>query len=204
MTFVKWIAGAAALGVALLLGSGPISSSAQAGYVVTFKEVGSDVVATGSGTLDVTDLKFIAVGPLRGLILPLIAGIVTGPAVNTSVDFYIGTITGPASFGISDLILASSGSGDIVGIQGTFDLLIVPEGYVSGNILSNTSTWLNETFLDLGVTPGTYVWTWGIDQHADSFTLVIGAVPEPASLALLGTALAVLLLARARRRIRHP
>src|SRR4051812_43043769 len=106
MTFVKWIAGAAALGVALLLGSGPISSSAQAGYVVTLKEVGSDVVATGSGTLDVTDLKFIAVGPLRGLILPLIAGIITGPAVNTSVDFYIGTITGPASFGISDLILA--------------------------------------------------------------------------------------------------
>src|SRR5689334_18224417 len=98
MTSVKWIAGAAALGMALLLGSGPSSSLAQAGYVVTFKEAGSDVVATGSGTLDVTDLNFVGIGPLRGFVLPLIAGIVTGPVVNTSVDFHIGTITGPASF----------------------------------------------------------------------------------------------------------
>ena len=48
MTFVKRIVGATALGAALLLGSGPISSPAQA-YILTLKEVGNDVVATGNG-----------------------------------------------------------------------------------------------------------------------------------------------------------
>ena len=55
MTFVKRIAGAA-LGAALLLGSGPFSLSAQAGYVVTLKEEGGNVVATGGGPLNLTGL----------------------------------------------------------------------------------------------------------------------------------------------------
>jgi hypothetical protein len=38
--FVKRMAGAAALGAALLLGSGLLASPAQAGYVVTLEEVG--------------------------------------------------------------------------------------------------------------------------------------------------------------------
>jgi hypothetical protein len=65
----------------------------------------------------------------------------------------------------------------------------VPSGYVSGNLLSSTSTWDNATFTSLGVTPGTVVWTWGSGAHADSFTLQIGpttATPEPTSLTLLG------------------
>jgi hypothetical protein len=73
--------------------------------------------------------------------------------------------------------------------------LIVPIGYVSGSALSDTSTYDNATFNSLGVTPGTYVWTWGSGANADSFTLNIGAavVPEPSSLLLLGAAFAVLL-----------
>src|SRR4051812_47094405 len=43
MTFLKQIAGAAALGAALLTSF--FSSPTQAGYVVTLQEVGSDVVA---------------------------------------------------------------------------------------------------------------------------------------------------------------
>jgi hypothetical protein len=62
MTFMKRIMGAAALGVTLLLGTGPISSPAQAGYVVTLEELGGDVVATGSGPLDLTGLSFLASG----------------------------------------------------------------------------------------------------------------------------------------------
>jgi hypothetical protein len=124
------------------------------------------------------------------------------------IDVYSGFI-GPTSFGIGDLGflsgLPSSGSGDMVGIAGGLDpsinVLEVPDGYVSNSALSNSSTWLNDTFSSLGVTPGTYEWTWGPGPN-QNFTLIIGAtaIPEPASAALLGAALAGLLLTGARRR----
>src|SRR3954454_8239091 len=50
--FMKRIMGAAALGAALMLGSGLLASPAQAGYIVTLKQVGGNVVATGSGRID--------------------------------------------------------------------------------------------------------------------------------------------------------
>src|SRR4051794_29994885 len=56
MTFAKRIAGTAALGVVLLLG--PLTSQAQAGYVVTLEQVGPNVVANGSGPIDLTGLTF--------------------------------------------------------------------------------------------------------------------------------------------------
>src|SRR5215213_5042216 len=101
------------------------------------------------------------------------------------------------SFGSGDLPFpsgsASSGSGDIVGVIGGLDELHVPDGYLSNGALSNSSTWSNQTFSSLGVTPDTYEWTWGTGAHQDFFRLVIvspAAVPEPASAALLGAALA--------------
>ena len=48
--------------------------------------------------------------------------------------------------------------------------------------MSETSTYLNTTFATLGLTPGEYVYRWGTGEHADSFTIVIGApVPEPST-----------------------
>jgi putative SOS response-associated peptidase YedK len=43
-------------------------------------------------------------------------------------------------------------------------------GYASDDALgTSTDTWDNATFASLGVTPGTYVWTWGTDAD-QSFT----------------------------------
>ena len=45
-------------GVALAAGLGLSVAQAQAGYVVTLEQVGSDVVATGSGPIDLASLIY--------------------------------------------------------------------------------------------------------------------------------------------------
>jgi len=57
-------------------------------------------------------------------------------------------------------------------------ILVVPVGYVSGHALSNSMTFNNATLASLGVTPGTYVWTWG-DGADQNFTLQIGSLGVP-------------------------
>ena len=67
----------------------------------------------------------------------------------------------------------------------------MPQGYVSGGALSDSMTFNNATFASLGVTPGTYVWTWGTGAN-QNFTLQIGpaGVPDAGStLSLLSFAL---------------
>jgi hypothetical protein len=63
--------------------------------------------------------------------------------------------------------------------------IIVPSGYVSDTALSDSSTYALENFVLLGVTPGTYKWTWGTGAD-QSFTLQIGT-PLPAALPLFAT-----------------
>jgi hypothetical protein len=167
----------------------------QAGYVVTLSEQNGNVVATGSGTIDLTDLTFLAYSEAIAGIIPNEGVIQTGPPQQTGSANYT-EVTGPSSFGSGvEQLVASSGSGDMVTINpfgpGTIG---VPYGYVSGSALSDTSTFDNQTFASLEVTPGTYVWTWGTGADADSFTLDIvapaTAAPEPASLTLLGLGVA--------------
>jgi len=163
---------------------------AQADYIVTLEQVGSDLVATGSGAIDLTGLSFQAtVGTVSG-IFPSIGVINTGPTSFPSTDHYSGTITGPTNFGIGGFNNASSGSGDLVGIDARDDVLTVPQGYVSGSPLSDSSTYPSLTFGSLGVTPGTYVWTWGTGPD-QNFTLQIGPATVPDSGSTLGLLLLV-------------
>ncbi len=206
MALLKRMAGAATLGGALMLGAGLFASPGEAGYVVTLQETGGNVVATGSGPIDLTGLSFAFSGIAESAMASGIGGIVTGVG---AIDVYMG-FTGPTNFGSGDLILADSGSGGLTAIDGTDDQLAVPSGYVSGDPLSDTATYLGQTFLSLGVIPGTYEWSWGTGPNQNIMLIIPGstAVPEPASAALLGTALAGLLLAgtirRATRGVRCP
>ena len=79
-----------------------------------------------------------------------------------------------------------TGSGDPFGIIGTQTQLYVPRNYISGSFLDGSMSFVGQTFASLGVTPGTYVWTWGDATSfngGDSFTLRIGdaKIPEPAT-----------------------
>src|SRR5436309_8465306 len=74
---------------------------AQAGYTVTLQQVGPDVVATGSGAIDLTGLTFYQSGSLNPYVIPHsvllpthgIIGISTGPT-SSSADSYSG-LSGP-------------------------------------------------------------------------------------------------------------
>jgi PEP-CTERM motif-containing protein len=178
----NWIASASALGAAMLVWVGGADTPARAAYVMTLDEEGQNVVATGSGTIDLAGLSLdVANLPIRSQMTPTEAAILSGEG--PGVDFYE-TPTAPANFGGGGFIFASSGSGDLVG-AGPHDIL-VPHGYVSGSFLSDSAIYDDATFASLGVRRGVYKWTWGSGADADSFTLRAGAIPEPATWALLG------------------
>ena len=198
MRFVNRIAGAVTLSMAMMIGWGD-SAPVQAAYTVNLLQQGSDVVANGSGTIDLTGLSFVgnfaAVPPAM---TPLIAYIVTGSTDGGPISHYSG-VSGPTNFGSGFLTDASSGTGDLVGILGSGNELLVPAGFASGSPVSDTATYVNQTFSSLDATPGSYTWTWGSGSD-DSFTLNVGpvAVPEPSSFALLALPLGVFMLLAAR------
>jgi hypothetical protein len=182
-----------------------ITQSARA-YTVRLDQLGANVVANGSGAFNLTGLTFFLPG--IDFTARIRAGggvIITGPPGGSGdVDIYTG-FTGPTSFGSGFFFFPNTGSGDIVRIdaQSSFGgLLAVPPGYVSGTALSDSMTFNNATLASLGVTPGTYVWTWGTGAD-QNFTLQIGpaGVPDAGStLSLLS--LASLGLVALRRKLR--
>src|SRR5262245_46397484 len=96
---------------------------AEAGYTVTLQQVGPNVVATGSGAINLTGLTFShsAAGvnpelrPNGGPPRPFEFEFITTGPTSSSVDIYFSP-TGPTSFGTGGSTSASSGSGNMVGI----------------------------------------------------------------------------------------
>jgi hypothetical protein len=192
---------ATALGAAMAHSLATVSG-ARAAYIVTLLQVGPDVVATGGGSLDLAgllkqpDSRAGAAG-----IFANIGAEITGPASSTPFDQYVGA-TGPTSYGGGERFDANAGSGDLVGVQGSTKGpgeggVAVPDGYRSGDPLSDASFYRGQTFATLGIVEGTYTYRFGAGANADSFTVQIGpAVPEPTSWALLAVGFASLGLAR--------
>ena len=161
------------IALALLIGCGLSLSPAWAGYTVTLQQVGSNVVATGSGAIDLTGLTLRFPAVLVPFVYPSAASIITGDSTRLGAEF-MGTISGPANFGSGGLIYADSGTGDLAGVSlsPSLDVIFVPDGYTNDTFLSDSATYVNATFSSLGVTPGTYEWTWGTGPD-QNFTLQV-------------------------------
>lgn len=181
-----------ALGTALILSA---TSGAQAAVTLTIAPSGANVIATGSGTINLSALTLEFGGSVpNGAVNASFGVIRVGAASN--ITSYMGA-TGPASFGSGVLTASNTGSGDVFQVHGREGALLVPEGYVSEAPLSGTATWNGATLSSLGLTPGTYVYSWGTEGTADSFTVQI--VPEPSHALLSLAGLGTLALRRSRR-----
>jgi len=179
------------VGAALLAMSVFAAPCAEAKYVVTFVQNGSNVLETGHGTLDITDLMRLTNVTSGAFIAPSDGVFQSGPH-GEAMGLFFGDVSGPHSLGAGDPTLATLSTGSPVGISGEmFESVLVFPDYMSGAPLSESSLYLNATFASLQLTPGAYVWSWGSGDHADTFTIDVGAgavggpVPEPSTWAMI-------------------
>lgn len=165
------------------------ASDARAAAIWAFEEVGSSVVGTLSGTLDVSGLTPFPSPSYDNYISPFAAQI-TASGPNSGDDNQPSyAVTGPGSFG-SGLFTGGAATGDEVELVGIRGRLYLPVDY-AGGALSTVLTLSGETFSSLGITPGSYVYSLVTPAGAGdtltvSFTPAgVQAVPLPATLPML-------------------
>jgi hypothetical protein len=160
------------------------SLPAHAGVIFSITEVGSDVFIEGAGSYDLTGANLIGGGVQDGFINSSLGLAVGGPF--QSIDAYQLTLN-PGAFGTGAFVNGLMDTGDVFGLDviGLGGFLTVADGYTSG-ALAGSTTIFGQSFASLGLTRGTFV--YGIPS--DTLTVRVGAIPEPASIALLGLGLA--------------
>lgn len=159
----------------------------------------NDVVVTSSGTVDTTNLVLGSTEVFGGSLQPAPAADPTENAnltigfpfdvnsANQTVDVYFNPnlepVAGPMSFGLSPFTsLPDTGSGDVHGFAanplhpavGHAPYIAVPEGYVSGEVLSSEMTFANRSFVDLGLTEGTYNWSFAGNEVTLTIVVALG------------------------------
>ena len=153
--------------------------SASAPMVVTIYNSGSNVVMSASGTVNLSGLTLVSssVGPFGNGGLGINNATFMCGANGSSGTSYSGFTSTPSNFGTGTGLANSSGTGQAFGV--IFDmtppyLLVVPTGYTSGANISSTQTFTGQTLSSLGLTNGTYTYTWS----GGSIDVVVGG-PAP-------------------------
>jgi len=177
------------------LALGLFTPPSRGGYIITVSPNGPNVVANGSGSLNLTALTLNHHTDFPApFTVPSAGQLVIGRVVFADPIAEYNGLNGAAMlFGSGGQTNVTSGSGLPVGTAGFnngSNTLDVSNSYVSGAQLTSSSTWANTTISGLGLTPGTYTFTWGSGSNADFLEVIIG-VPEPSSLVLAGKALGV-------------
>jgi hypothetical protein len=180
------------LAIAASLGLLVVGGRTEASVLIDISQVGSNVVAVGSGELDLIGLTFDLGLHVTPGVAPIYA--VVGPLPANSFDnvFALQGLSVPGPLGpgnptcnpVGDLCLPSSGTGDTFGIgigSASLPALYVPFGYTPGSPMSGSSTFSGQTLASMGLTPGTYQYTWS----SDSLTVKIGTVPELSTWAMM-------------------
>jgi hypothetical protein len=182
-----------------------LSAPARAALIITAEEVGSDVVFTYSGSIDLTGAPVPTVSGAGAFINPSVPALSFRTYASGAADGYLLPSPPPAfaAFGAGGANTPDSQSGDILRISGSGSghEINLPSGYTSGSALSGSMTFNSDSFATLGLTPGVYVWdltfTGGPAQDA-----TITVVPEPSAAIGIGALLALARGADRRRRTR--
>jgi hypothetical protein len=159
-----------------------LPASAQAAITIDINQVGTSVVAAGSGSFNTIGLTTYSTGNQGGSFINAASGVVSvGAAAPIKI---LSGVSGPTLGFLQGPTFASSSSGDTFGISQYLGAIYLPANYQSNAALSGSSTYLNTTLASLGLRAGQYVFR----SAADTVTLNIGAtgaVPEPATWAMM-------------------
>ncbi len=158
-----------------------IAHTCNGDLVITVSETGGNVEFNATGSLNLTDLSLVGGGTiLRPFVEPIKGEFTLDTAGADSNDTYNGVFSTPGAFGTGGLSLGTSGTGGPLGfVSGR---LFVPDGFTGGSI-SATSIFSGQSFSTLGISPGTYTWSWGSGMNADS--MMMNVVPEPSAFLFL-------------------
>lgn len=158
-----------------------LSLPAQAVYTINITQSGADVVMTGTGTVNTAGLTLKEPGgcDATGYVVPSVRILCIG-TTNSGLTRYSGLTQPLVAFGAAIESYGTSSSGH--GITLVSDEIDLPNGYASGAPLASTASFAGKTITSMGLTPGTYTWTFGSGANADSVVLniapaVIQSVP---------------------------
>ncbi len=192
--------GQLALGLLVAFAGSAKLQAADLNFLI--QQVGADVVTSFTGVVNKSALTSLGgangSGKFWGNFFAGGSVLQVGPLSNFTS--YSG-LNGSGVLGSGSQTVAGINTGDNVGINsnGSNTKLFLPVNYVSGSSISGTSTYSGKTLSELGMTVGTYNWSWGSGANAGTAQLNISAVPEPSTYALAAIATGVM-AAIARRR----
>jgi hypothetical protein len=152
-------------------------------FNVTITQVGPNVVWSGSGSFNLNSLTLVGSLPITSGFQAnnaiWVAGASTTPPGPTGQQYGGASLTYPTTF-LSGTQTGgpSATTGSMFGILtggASGRTIVVPDGYVSGTTISGSTTYANQTIAGMGLSGGTYTWSWGSGPNASSLTMTIGA-----------------------------